>query len=140
EPLSFEERGRAVLYVTQQRHWSIDRAARVMGLRPDQIQPVPADERYRLRPDALAELVRRHRAEGKRPWALVANAGATNTGAVDALTPLAEFCRRERLWFHVDAAYGWVAVLTSEGKALLDGIGAADSLTLDPHKWFAQTF
>ncbi|MBI1915179.1 MAG: hypothetical protein HYS12_10635 [Planctomycetes bacterium] len=140
EPLSFEERARAVLYVTEQRHWSVDRATRVMGLRPDQVRPVPTDGRYRLRIDALAELIRRDREEGRRPWALVANAGATNTGAVDALAPLGDFCRREQLWFHVDAAYGWVAVLTPEGKALLEGIGAADSLTLDPHKWFGQTF
>src|SRR5262245_57407380 len=140
EPLSFDERTRAILYVTEQRHWSVDRAARVMGLRPDQVRPVPADERFRLRLDALATLVWRDRDEGRHPWAVVANAGATNTGAVDALAPLAEFCRRERLWLHVDAAYGWVAALTPEGKALLEGIGAADSLTLDPHKWFGQTF
>ena len=140
EPLSFDERTRAILYVTEQRHWSVDRAARVMGLRPDQVRAVPADERFRLRLDALAGLVRRDRDEGVRPWAMVANAGATNTGAVDALAPLADFCHRERLWLHVDAAYGWVAALTAEGKTLLEGIGAADSLTLDPHKWFGQTF
>src|SRR5262245_36891956 len=140
EPLSFDERARAVVYVTEQRHWSVDRAARVMGLHPDQVRPVPADEQFRLRPEALAALVRRDRDGGKRPWAVVANAGATNTGAVDPLTALADLCRQERLWLHVDAAYGWVATLVPEGRKLLEGIGAADSLTLDPHKWFGQTF
>jgi glutamate/tyrosine decarboxylase-like PLP-dependent enzyme len=133
ERLPFADRPRAVLYVTQDRHWSIDRAAKVMGLSPEQLRPVStvAD---------LAELVRQDRAAGRLPWVVVANAGATSTGAVDPLQPLVELCRRERLWLHVDAAYGWSAVLIPEGQTLLDGIGQADSITLDPHKWFGQTF
>jgi glutamate/tyrosine decarboxylase-like PLP-dependent enzyme len=140
EQLSWEERAKAVLYVTEQRHWSVDRAARVMGLHPDQVRPVAADGQFLLQPSALAAAVAEDRASGKRPWAVVANAGATNTGAVDPLGPLADCCAREGLWLHVDAAYGWSAVLTPEGRRLLDGIGRADSLTLDPHKWFGQTF
>jgi glutamate/tyrosine decarboxylase-like PLP-dependent enzyme len=140
EPLSFADRSRAVLYVTEQRHLSMDRAAKVMGLRPEQVQRVPTDDRFILDPRALAELVQRDRVAGRLPWAVAANAGATNTGAVDPLATLVEYCRRERLWFHVDAAYGWPAVLTTEGRALLDGIGRADSITLDPHKWFGQAF
>jgi glutamate/tyrosine decarboxylase-like PLP-dependent enzyme len=140
EPLSFEDRSRAVLYVTEQRHGSVDRAAKVIGLRPDQVRPVPADAGFRLLPDALAEAVRRDRLAGRLPWAAVANAGATNTGAVDPLELLARVCRSERLWYHVDAAYGWPAALSpTEGRALA-GIGQADSVTLDPHKWFAQPF
>jgi glutamate/tyrosine decarboxylase-like PLP-dependent enzyme len=71
---------------------------------------------------------------------VVANAGATNTGTVDRLRSLADYCRREQLWLHIDAAYGWAAVLTPEGASDLDGIGEADSVTFDPHKWFGQTF
>ena len=74
------------------------------------------------------------------PWAVVADAGTTNTGSVDPLASLADYCEANRLWLHVDAAYGWTAVLTDEGRALFDGIGRADSVTLDPHKWLAQTF
>jgi aromatic-L-amino-acid/L-tryptophan decarboxylase len=140
ELLSFEERSRAVLYVTEQRHWSVDRAARIMGLHPQQVRPIPADESYRLHPGALADAVRRDRAAGLRPWVVAANAGATNTGTVDPLGALADFCEQERLWLHVDAAYGWAAALTPHGQQALDGIGRANSLTLDPHKWFAQTF
>lgn len=140
EPLSFDERNRAVLYVTEQRHLSIDRAAKVIGLRPEQIQRVPTSERFTLDPQALADLVHRDRAAGRLPWAVAANAGATNTGAVDPLAALAGFCGKERLWFHVDAAYGWPAVLTVEGRVVLNGIGRADSITLDPHKWFGQAF
>jgi glutamate/tyrosine decarboxylase-like PLP-dependent enzyme len=140
EHLSFAERDRSVLYVSEQRHWSVDRAAKVMGLRPEQIRPVPTDAGYRLDPAALAALVQADRTKGRLPWAVVANAGATGTGAVDPLAALADLCSAQRLWFHVDAAYGWSAVLTPEGRALLDGIARADSITLDPHKWFAQTF
>jgi glutamate/tyrosine decarboxylase-like PLP-dependent enzyme len=140
EPLSFADRHRAVLYVTEQRHLSMDRAAKVIGLQPEQVQRVPTSEHFALNPQALADLVQRDRAAGRLPWAVAANAGATNTGTVDPLATLADFCRRERLWFHVDAAYGWPAVLTPEGGTLLDGIGQADSITLDPHKWFGQAF
>jgi glutamate/tyrosine decarboxylase-like PLP-dependent enzyme len=140
ERLGYPERGRAMLYVTEQRHWSVDRAARVIGLRPDQVRPVPADDSMRLGPAALKAAVRRDREAGSLPWAVVANAGATNTGTVDPLADLADVCAAEGLWLHVDAAYGWPAVLVPEGRAVLDGIGRADSITLDPHKWFGQTF
>ncbi len=140
EQLSVEQRGRAVLYLTEQRHWSVDRAAKIMGLMPKQLRPVPEDERFQLDPDKLRKFVAADRAAGLHPWAVVANGGATNTGTVDPLALLADVCRDERLWLHVDAAYGWAAVLTDAGRRDLDGIGRADSVTLDPHKWLAQPF
>lgn len=140
EPLSYSDRDRAVLYVTEQRHWSVDRAARIIGFRPNQIRPVPADQNFRLTAEALQEAIHRDRSAGLQPWVAVANAGATNTGVVDPLLALSDLCRRENIWLHVDAAYGWSAVLTSEGKSALDGIAACDTITLDPHKWFGQTF
>jgi glutamate/tyrosine decarboxylase-like PLP-dependent enzyme len=140
ERLSFDERARAVLYMTEHRHWSADRAARVIGLRPEQVHALPAADDFRLGPQELEKAVARDRAAGLLPWAVVANAGATNTGTIDPLGALADVCAAERLWLHVDAAYGWPAVLTEEGREALAGIGRADSLTLDPHKWFGQTF
>jgi glutamate/tyrosine decarboxylase-like PLP-dependent enzyme len=140
EPLKWEERGRAVLYVAEQRHWSIDRAAKILGFRPDQVRPLHAAADLRMDPRDLARAVAADRAAGKLPWAVVCNAGATNTGTIDPLDGLAEVCAAQRLWLHVDAAYGWPAVLTAEGRQLLKGIESADSLTLDPHKWFAQPF
>jgi glutamate/tyrosine decarboxylase-like PLP-dependent enzyme len=140
ESLSFAERARAVLYVSEQRHGSVDRAARIIGLRPDQIRPVPADHAFRLDASALRKVIRRDVAGEKHPWAVVANAGATNTGTVDPLPELASLCREHRLWFHVDAAYGWACVLTAAGRTALDGLAQADSLTLDPHKWFGQPY
>src|SRR5207245_1641403 len=68
------------------------------------------------------------------------NAGTTNTGAVDPLAELADFCRQEGLWFHVDGAYGGSAMLCDKGRSLLKGIEQADSLALDPHKWLFQPF
>ncbi len=138
--LPFADRGRAVLYFSQQRHWSVDRAAKVIGLHPDQLRPIPVDEQFRVQPTALGEAVHRDRLAGRWPWAVIANAGATNTGAVDPLADLADLCREQHLWLHVDAAYGWPAVLTPEGCSALTGIARADSITLDPHKWFGQTF
>ncbi|HLJ96609.1 MAG TPA: aminotransferase class V-fold PLP-dependent enzyme [Gemmataceae bacterium] len=140
EPLSYEDRGRAMLYLTQERHWSMDRAAKIIGLRPDQLRPIPADAHFRLDPVALRQTVQEDRRAGRLPWAVVANAGATNTGAIDPLTDLADLCQTERLWLHVDAAYGWPAVLVPEEKRHFAGIERSDSLTLDPHKWFAQPF
>src|SRR5205085_5026812 len=112
----------------------------IIGLHPAQVRPLDADVDFRLTPDILAAAIAEDRAAGKHPWVAVANAGATNSGAVDPLDALAEVCQRERVWLHVDAAYGWPAVLTDEGRAILSGIGRADSLTLDPHKWLAQAY
>jgi glutamate/tyrosine decarboxylase-like PLP-dependent enzyme len=138
--LAYADRERAVLYLTEHRHWSIDRAARIIGLRPEQLRPVPVDTAFLLQPDTLAEAIATDRRAGKLPWVVVANAGAASTGAVDPLRALVTLCRQESLWLHVDAAYGWAAALTPEGRSLLEGIGQSDSITLDPHKWFGQTF
>jgi glutamate/tyrosine decarboxylase-like PLP-dependent enzyme len=140
EPLSYENRARAVLYVTEQRHWSVDRAAKIIGFRPDQVHPVPADEDFRLAPEALQKAIQQDRSAGRLSWAAVANAGATNTGVIDPLADLSRICREEKVWLHVDAAYGWSAMLTAWGKRELEGIGQCDSVTLDPHKWFGQCF
>lgn len=140
EHVPFADRGRTVLYVADQRHWSVDRAAKVIGLEPSQVRAVTVDDEFRLRGRELSRAVAEDRRAGRLPWALVANAGATNTGTVDALAELATVCRAEGLWLHVDAAYGWVAALDGGGQGELAGIHEADSVTLDPHKWLAQTF
>lgn len=140
EHVPFADRSRMVLYVSELRHWSVDRAAKVIGLHPDQIRAIPAGTDLKLHADALRDAVRSDRATGRLPWAVAANAGATNTGTVDPLPELASLCKSEKLWLHVDAAYGWAAILTNEGKRELAGLHEGDSITLDPHKWLAQTF
>jgi glutamate/tyrosine decarboxylase-like PLP-dependent enzyme len=140
ERVPFADRNQIVLYVGDQRHASVDRAAKVIGLHPSQVRPVPVDDQFRLRGAEVARTIQADRTDGFLPWAVIANAGATRTGTVDALEEVATICRGEGVWLHVDAAYGWAAVLTDEGKRELAGIAEADSITLDPHKWLAQTF
>ncbi len=140
ERLTRDGRGRAVMYVSEQRHWSLDRAAHVAGFFPEQLRPVACDGGQRMDVAALRRHIAADRAAGLVPWLVAANAGTTNTGAIDPLAEIAEVCRREGLWFHVDAAYGWANALVPEGRAELEGVGEADSVTLDPHKWFATGF
>jgi glutamate/tyrosine decarboxylase-like PLP-dependent enzyme len=93
-----------------------------------------------MKPDQLQDAIARDRNAGLLPVAVVASAGTTNTGAVDPLVAIADLCEREGLWLHVDAAYGGFTVLTDRGRSLLEGIGRADSITLDPHKWLFVPF
>jgi aromatic-L-amino-acid/L-tryptophan decarboxylase len=128
------------LYVSDQAHSSIARAARVLGFRPDQMRVLPTDLDLRLRPETLAAAVDADLARGLTPLVAVASAGTTSTGAVDPLPELAEVARARAVWLHVDAAYGGFAALTERGRRALAGIELADSLTIDPHKWLYQSF
>ncbi|MGH9317911.1 MAG: pyridoxal phosphate-dependent decarboxylase family protein, partial [Thermoanaerobaculia bacterium] len=91
--------------------------------------------RFRIRMDKLSLAVAADRRAGLSPAILVGNAGTVNTGAIDPLDEMADFCRRESLWFHVDGAYGAMAVLCSELRPLFAGMERADSIAADPHKW-----
>lgn len=122
------------LYASQEAHHSIRKAAMLAGFPSDRVRAVPVDARFRMSIDALRAAVRADRERGLRPFLLVANAGTTNTGAVDDLLALADVAGAEHLWFHVDAAYGGFFLLTERGLATLRGIETADSVVLDPHK------
>jgi glutamate/tyrosine decarboxylase-like PLP-dependent enzyme len=98
------------------------------------------DDEHRIALDALSDAIAADRAAGLLPLMVVGNGGTTNTGAVDPLAEIAELCRRERLWFHVDAAYGGFGILCERGKRALRGIEQADSVTMDPHKWLYVPF
>jgi aromatic-L-amino-acid decarboxylase len=123
-----------VLYASDQAHHSVQKAALLAGFPPASVRSVPTDELFRIRPEALAAAVMADRAAGLTPFLLVANAGTTNTGAVDDLEACADVARTHGLWLHVDAAYGGFFVLTARGRHALRGIERADSITLDPHK------
>ncbi len=131
---------RPAIFLSDQTHSAVERAARIIGVRREGIVVVPSDADYRLPLPALAEAVRRARAAGFAPIAVCANAGTTNTGAVDPLPAIADFCAAEDVWMHVDGAYGGFAVLCESGRALLAGIERADSISLDAHKWLYQPF
>jgi aromatic-L-amino-acid/L-tryptophan decarboxylase len=140
EKIPFAGRSRIVLYASEHRHWSIDRAAKIIGLAPEQIRPLACDADFRLKVDALERAIEEDERAGRLPWLVIATAGTTNTGSIDPLAEVADIAAERRLWLHVDAAYGWPMALTDEGRKLLCGIERADSITLDPHKWFAQPF
>src|SRR4051794_8694288 len=127
-----------VVYLSDQTHSSVARAARALGFAPAQVRVIPTDEHARLRTDALRSALETDEAAGRRPLVVIANAGTTGTGAVDPLEELAEICRNARVWLHVDGAYGAFACLTERGRQALAGLELADSITLDPHKWLYQ--
>lgn len=122
------------LYVTEQTHQSVTKAARLAGLPPAAIRIVPVDAGLRMDPDAFRDSVLADRAVGQQPFLVVATAGTTNTGVVDPLPVIADVAREQRLWLHIDAAYGGFFQLTERGRRRLRGIERADSLALDAHK------
>lgn len=130
----------AVAYVGDQCHSSVARAFRVLGIKRDNIRAIPSDPDLRMSMESLRSAVADDRSAGKRPFCVVANAGTTNTGAVDPLREIADLSKSENLWFHIDGAYGAPAVLAEKGRAALAGLELADSLSLDPHKWLFQSF
>jgi glutamate/tyrosine decarboxylase-like PLP-dependent enzyme len=131
---------RLVVYVSDQAHSSLARAARLLGFRPDQVRVLPTGPELRLRAETLVSAVQADLAAGREPLAVCATAGTTNSGAVDPLPELADAAAAHGLWLHVDAAYGGFAVLTERGRQTLAGIERADSITLDPHKWLYQPY
>ena len=111
------------------------KAARILGLPAQAVRKIAVDGCFRMDTDELQRAVDADQSRGHLPFLVVANAGTTNTGSVDPLEELADFCKERKLWFHVDAAYGGFAAITQPGRELLKGMQRADSLTLDPHKW-----
>ena len=124
----------SVVYLTEQAHHSIAKALRIAGMAEAPVRRVAMDDRWRMRPDALAESIAADRALGLHPWLICAAAGTTDTGAVDPLEPIAAIAARESCWYHVDAAYGGFFLLTEQGRSLMRGIERSDSAVLDPHK------
>ncbi len=124
------------VYVSEERHVSVDKAADCAGLGRAALRVLPTDDQFRVRVDALEAAIAADRARGVRPACLVALAGTTNTGSIDPLPELRRIADREGMWMHVDAAYGGGMVLSARRPGLLAGIERADSITIDPHKWF----
>ncbi|MEJ2084181.1 MAG: aminotransferase class I/II-fold pyridoxal phosphate-dependent enzyme [Acidobacteriota bacterium] len=122
------------LYCSDQVHHSITKAAMLAGFPPINIRTIPSDDSYRMPIDALAQAIENDRQGGMKPFLIVASAGTVNTGAVDDLEAIADLAADERLWFHVDGAYGGFFALTERGRARLSGLDRSDSISLDPHK------
>jgi aromatic-L-amino-acid decarboxylase len=123
------------MYATDQTHSSVEKAAIVLGIGQEGFRKIPVDDEYRMDPAALAGAVAEDRAAGWTPFAVAATVGTTATTAIDPIPAIADVCARERLWLHVDAAYGGSAAVVPEMRSVLEGCERADSLVVNPHKW-----
>jgi aromatic-L-amino-acid decarboxylase len=131
---------RLTAYCSDQAHSSVMKAAWIAGISRANVRAIPTDDAFRMRVEALRLAIQDDRRKGFTPFFICATAGATNTGAVDPLHAIADVAAEQKVWLHTDAAYAGFGVLTPQGKRLLDGLGRADSITLDPHKWLYVPF
>jgi aromatic-L-amino-acid decarboxylase len=123
------------LYCSEEAHYSVVRAAELLGIGSDRVRELPCDGQRRVVPEAVADAIDRDVAAGVAPVAVVATAGTTLTGAVDRIDALADVCDARGVWLHVDGAYGVAAATTPSAGHLFSGLERADSVSLDAHKW-----
>lgn len=128
--------GRWTAYTSDERHISVDKSADCVGIGRDHLRIIASDDAYRLDLATLERAIAEDRRAGAQPACIVAMGGSTNNGAVDDLPALRAIADRERMWLHVDAAYGGGLLLSGAHRDALRGIELADSVTIDPHKWF----
>ncbi len=124
-----------VLYASTETHNSVHKAVSLLGLGRGALREIPVDADYRIDVGALREAIAEDRKAGRHPFCVVGNAGTVNTGAIDPLPELADLCKAENLWFHVDGAFGALAALAPGRKTLVRAMERADSLAFDLHKW-----
>jgi len=125
---------RGVIYLTEECHLAVRKSVHMAGLAQTVLRVVAVDERLRMSVAELEGWIAEDRRAGLHPWIVIASAGTVNTGAVDPLNDIADVAARERLWYHVDAAYGGFFVLTEREREMLAALARADSVVLDPHK------
>ncbi len=128
--------GQLKLYCSQETHTWVQKAADLFGLGTDAIEWIPADANLRMDLVELEQRVKRDKADGHFPFLVIGTAGTVSTGTVDDLRAASELCKRHDLWFHIDGAYGAPAAHLPQCRDLFDGLVEADSIALDPHKWF----
>jgi len=124
-----------VVYTSTQGHSCLEKAVELLGIGHDYLRKIAVDAHYRMDVGQLRAAIAADRAAGLRPVCVAASAGTVNTGAIDPLDAIADLCAAERLWFHVDGAYGGVGVLARQTVGQYTGMERADSLAIDPHKW-----
>ena len=128
------------VYASDQTHFSVGRGLDILGFPEGTLRVVPSDAEFRLQAGPVAAAIEADRAAGLTPLAVCAVAGSTNTGSVDDVPGLASLARAEGCWLHVDAAYGGAVRLSRRDGARVPGLELADSITIDPHKWFFQAY
>jgi len=131
---------RVAVYCSDQTHSSIDKALIAIGLGHESLRKIATDDAFRMRVDALSDAIARDRADGVLPIAVVPTVGTTSTTSIDPVAEVAEVCARQRLWMHVDAAYGGVAAMLPSHAHVLAGAERADSIVVNPHKWLFTPF
>jgi glutamate/tyrosine decarboxylase-like PLP-dependent enzyme len=129
-------RDRWAAYTSEERHVSVDKAADAVGIGREGLRVLPTDDKFEMRLDALESALAEDARQGIRPMAIIAMGGSTNTGAVDSLREIRRIADRVGAWLHVDAAYGGGMLLSEKHPGALSGLELADSVTIDPHKWF----
>jgi aromatic-L-amino-acid/L-tryptophan decarboxylase len=128
------------VYVSAHAHSSVDKGALLAGFGRDNLRLVPFNKEYAMRADALAEMVAADIANGDLPCAIVATVGTTATTAIDPVAQIAEVARRRGIWLHVDAAMAGSAMILPECRWMWEGVGGADSLVINAHKWLGAPF
>ena len=131
---------RLTAYASEEANASVTKGMRLAGFRREHIRLIETDADYAMRPDALEAAIAHDRAAGLVPAAVVATVGTTSSTAVDPVKPIAEICRREGAWLHVDAAFAGSAAILPELRWILDGAERADSVVFNPHKWLLVNF
>jgi len=131
---------KGTIYYSDQTHSSLAKGLRILGFGEDQMRQVATDNSLKMDMDHMTNLIEQDKADGLNPFCIVGNAGTTNAGVIDPLSEMADIAQKHDLWFHVDGAYGAAAAVLDNGKEMLKGMDEADSLTLDPHKWWFQPF
>jgi len=132
--------GRLVAYASTQTHSSVEKAAMIAGIGARNLRQIEVDEKFALRPDALAWQIKKDRQAGRAPFFVCATVGTTSSNAVDPLPKIGRICRDEGLWLHVDAAMSGAAALCPEFRPLFAGLELADSYCFNPHKWMFTNF
>lgn len=130
----------SVIYCSEEAHHCFHKALLIAGLQDVPFRKIKADSRGRLLMSHLKEQIALDKSDGLSPWILCATAGTTNLGAIDPLKECHEICQQEKIWMHIDAAYGGFFWLTEKGKKRLQGLEFGDSLVLDPHKGLFQPY
>lgn len=127
-------------YSSDQVHGCHQKGLEVLGLGRQALRKVESNTKHQIDLEALKEAVNVDRAAGLNPACVIANAGTVNTGAIDNLEAIADFCRQEKLWFHVDGCIGALIAIAPNNRQLVSGLEQADSVALDPHKWLHAPF
>jgi glutamate/tyrosine decarboxylase-like PLP-dependent enzyme len=131
---------RMTLYCSEETHHCLERSAELLGLGNDALRWLPTDDECRLKISSLRNAIKEDRKNNYHPFCIIGNAGTVNSGSFDDFRSIAEICKKEDLWFHIDGAFGSWVKLSKTHRHLADGIELADSLAVDLHKWMYMPY